>query len=106
MRRVALRIAFASRKKAFREVSLESAAGISTTDVDSGRSIDVRKAISQLTEAQRVAVVLHYYRDLRIADVSKAMGIKDSTVKVHLFNARKRLAELLVAYGPLNTNSE
>ena len=62
--------------------------------------MDVRNAILQLTETQRTAIVLHYYSDLPVAQVAKVIGCKEATAKVHLHNARKRLAELLVAYRP------
>jgi DNA-directed RNA polymerase specialized sigma24 family protein len=43
---------------------------------------------------------LHYYRDLPVTDIAKAMGIKDATVSVHLHRGRQALAELLISYGP------
>jgi RNA polymerase sigma-70 factor (ECF subfamily) len=44
---------------------------------------------------QRSAVVLHYLVDLPVEEVARRMGVSASTVKVHLFRARKHLRELL-----------
>ncbi len=56
---------------------------------------DVLDALRALTERQRSAVVLHYLADLSVEDVARRMGVSASSVKVHLFRARRHLRELL-----------
>jgi RNA polymerase sigma factor (sigma-70 family) len=56
---------------------------------------DVDGAIRQLPGSQRAAIVLHYYEDRPTAEVATILGCSESTARVHLFHARKRLAELL-----------
>jgi len=56
---------------------------------------DVDGAIRQLPGSQRAAVVLHYYEDRPTAEVATILGCSESTARVHLHHARKRLAELL-----------
>jgi RNA polymerase sigma factor (sigma-70 family) len=100
VRRVALRMAFRKRRKMAREVAIDESQAEPDSDTDSVRRLDVRRAILQLSDQQRSAVVLHYYRDFPINEVAQIMGCKEPTAKVHLHNARKRLAELLVVYKP------
>jgi RNA polymerase sigma-70 factor (ECF subfamily) len=100
VRKVALRLAFRARRKSFSTTPLDAAADITTEPVATERTMDVRNAIMQLTNTQRAAVVLFYYRDLPVAEVAHALGCKEATAKVHLHKARKRLSELLVSYGP------
>jgi RNA polymerase sigma factor (sigma-70 family) len=56
---------------------------------------DLDGAIRQLPGSQRAAIVLHYYEDRPTADVAAVLGCSESTARVHLHHARKRLAELL-----------
>lgn len=56
---------------------------------------EVMIALRKLSTNQRATVVLHYYVDLSVRDVSRVLGISPATVKVHLFRARGRLRALL-----------
>ena len=56
---------------------------------------DVDGAIRQLPGSQRAAIVLHYYEDRPTVEVVAILGCSESTARVHLFHARKRLAVLL-----------
>lgn len=58
-------------------------------------SLDLRRAIAKLPAQQRLAVDLHYYLGLGVADVAVVMGCPEGTVKSHLFRARTRLRQLL-----------
>jgi RNA polymerase sigma-70 factor (ECF subfamily) len=103
VRRVAIRMAMRLKTRYDRETTLDHAAHLSTQPEDSARNIDVRRAIGRLTKPQRVAIVLYYYRDFAVPQVAQALGCKEATARVHLHQARKRLAELLVAYDPKNS---
>jgi RNA polymerase sigma factor (sigma-70 family) len=100
VRKVALRMAFRVRKNQFRNAPLEYATDTEIRPVDSARVLDVRNAVLRLPETQRAAIILFYFRDLPVAEVATALGCKEATVKVHLHQARKRLAELLISYEP------
>ena len=56
---------------------------------------DVDAAIRRLPGSQRAAIVLHYYEDRPTAEVAAILGCTESTARVHLHHARKRLALLL-----------
>ena len=51
--------------------------------------------MSSLGEPHRSVVYLHYWLDSSISDIAELLGLKTSTVKSHLFRARKRLAIIL-----------
>ena len=53
--------------------------------------LDLRRAISHLPAKQALAVDLHYYLGLGIADVAAVMRCPEGTVKSHLSRARGRL---------------
>lgn len=57
--------------------------------------LDLDGAIRRLPGSQRAAVVLHYYEDRPTAEVAAILGCSESTARVHLHHARKRLAVLL-----------
>lgn len=57
--------------------------------------VDLADAIGLLSPRQRIAVSLHYYLDLPVADVAEAMSCSVGTVKSTLSDARTRLHELL-----------
>ncbi len=51
--------------------------------------------VRDLPERQRQAVVLRYLADLDERDIAEAMGVTRGTVSSTLFDARRRLAQLL-----------
>jgi RNA polymerase sigma-70 factor (ECF subfamily) len=56
---------------------------------------EVLDAIRGLSDQQRSAVVMYYLAHLPVQEVARCMGVSASSVKVHLFRARRRLRELL-----------
>jgi len=63
--------------------------------VEQPADLDLVRAVRALPERQRAAVVLHYQCDLPVDEVAAIMRITPSTTRVHLHQARARLAELL-----------
>lgn len=57
---------------------------------------DVRAALPQLDEAQRVAFELHYLHRMRYDQIAGQLGIPSNTVATRLFRARKALREILL----------
>jgi len=58
----------------------------------------IRDALGRLPDAQRLALTLHYFEDMRYEDIAEVMGVPLNTVKSHIRRGKARLAELL---GPL-----
>ena len=56
---------------------------------------DVRRAVSRLPQGLRDVVELGVFQDLPYADVGEILGIPVGTVKSRMFNALRRLKELL-----------
>lgn len=73
----------AAERRATRRLSVPS----SYTDPDAGDITDVRKAIHDLPERQRMAIVLRYYADLPVAQVAQIMKCAQGTVRAHTSRA-------------------
>lgn len=63
------------------------------SDLDDG--VDLDRALSQLTRRQQLAVALHYFVGLSVAETAKVMSCSAGTVKPTLYDARTRLGVLL-----------
>jgi RNA polymerase sigma-70 factor (ECF subfamily) len=61
----------------------------------------VRQAVAKLPDAQRLALTLHYFEDLRYEDISDVMGVPVNTVKSHIRRGKERLA---LSLRPVLTN--
>lgn len=57
--------------------------------------VDLQRAIAELPDGQRRAVVLHHLADLSVDDVAEVLGVSAGTVKAQLHRGRARLAEAL-----------
>ncbi|MBP1544060.1 MAG: sigma-70 family RNA polymerase sigma factor [Oscillospiraceae bacterium] len=55
----------------------------------------VLAAISKLPEKYRIVIHLFYYEDMSVSQISKATGIRESTVKSQLSRARDMLRPML-----------
>jgi RNA polymerase sigma-70 factor, ECF subfamily len=55
----------------------------------------VREALMSLPPAQRLALTLHYFDDLRYEDIAEVMGLPLNTVKSHIRRGKERLAIML-----------
>jgi RNA polymerase sigma-70 factor (ECF subfamily) len=56
---------------------------------------EVRAALDQLPSAQRLALTLHYFQEMRYEDIADTMGLPLNTVKSHIRRGKERLALLL-----------
>lgn len=59
-------------------------------------ALTLRKAVEQLKQPYREVVVLFYFEDLSIAQISKITGASVVTAKQQLSRARKMLREMLM----------
>lgn len=80
-----------TRRPTARLVELVDTAAATTPTHD----VDLERAIEGLSQRQRLAVDLHYFVGLDIADTADVMHCAPGTVKATLHQARARLRELL-----------
>jgi RNA polymerase sigma factor (sigma-70 family) len=52
-------------------------------------------ALQELTPQQRIVIVLHYYVDCPVSEISRRTGINPLAVRAHLSRGRKRLRNQL-----------
>jgi RNA polymerase sigma-70 factor (ECF subfamily) len=102
LHRITVNTAWTMRKRAARyetaqlEESIEDPdAGPEHAGVLVGVRADLRDALEQLTPGQRAVLVLRDVYGWTHAEVSRELGITQTTAKVRLHRARKRLRELL-----------
>ena len=53
---------------------------------------EVRQALEALPPAQRLALTLHYFDDMRYEDIAETMNVPLNTVKSHIRRGKERLA--------------
>jgi RNA polymerase sigma-70 factor (ECF subfamily) len=58
----------------------------------------IRRALDDLNERQRVAIVLNKFEDMNYADIADVMGLTTKAVKSLLSRARSKLREALQGY--------
>lgn len=76
-----------------KQCSIEESFDIST--FDEYFNIDLFNAISSLQKKERLCIMLFYYDDMTTSDISKALGIKESTIKSILRRSREKLKQIL-----------
>ena len=74
------------------DVEVEESSG----ENDIVTALTLRKAVEQLKQPYKEVVVLYYYEDLSIAQISKITGASVVTAKQQLSRARKMLREMLM----------
>jgi RNA polymerase sigma factor (sigma-70 family) len=93
VRRVAIRIASRTARRDQLRPVLEQ--GTDPPLVLAAQDVDLLNAIKQLPTRQRAAVALFYFEDRPLPEVADILGCSHAAAKVHVFNARRRLADLL-----------
>jgi RNA polymerase sigma factor (sigma-70 family) len=63
---------------------------------DEYRNSLVNFALQKISEEDRGLVTLYYYNDLDTEEISKITGITKSSIKVKLFRARKKMADIIM----------
>jgi len=56
---------------------------------------EVKEAMDRLPENLRTVLILKEYGELNYKEIGRALGISEGNVKVRVFRARERLAELM-----------
>jgi RNA polymerase sigma-70 factor (ECF subfamily) len=62
---------------------------------DEYEKLEVRHAVSLLEEELRILVILYYFEDMTMVEISGLLNIPEGTVKSRLHRARLKLAESL-----------
>ena len=107
LHRITVNTAWTQRKRAARHIAAE----LEDTLVDTGQTpeqagevADLRSrlvsAIAKLSPGQRAVVVLRDVSGWSHAEIARELGITQTTAKVRLHRARKRLQTLLEEYAP------
>jgi RNA polymerase sigma-70 factor (ECF subfamily) len=94
VRRVAIRLAVEALRRERLRSLLERDAGSSIVGPQPA-DVDVIRAIKELPGMQRAAIVLFYFEDRPLAEISDILGCAEPTARVHLHRARKHLADVL-----------
>ncbi len=72
--------------------------GFSTSEeeaADDYRNSLINFALQKISEEERGLVTLYYYNELDTEELSKITGISRSNIKVRLFRARQKMAEII-----------
>jgi RNA polymerase sigma-70 factor, ECF subfamily len=93
VRRIAIRIASRSARRERLRPVVEQ--GAQSAPDFSPQDVDLLNAIKKLPAQQRAAVALFYFEDRPLPEVADILGCSHAAAKVHVFNARRRLADLL-----------
>ncbi len=72
----------------------------SGVELESVRELDVRRALSKLSDDERAAIVQCYYLDRSHEEAAYVLGCPVGTVKSYIFRAKKKLQVLLPAWEP------
>lgn len=84
-----------ARTRASRQTLLDASA----PRAGAGHDVELELALRLLSHRQQLAVALHYFLGLSVAETAAVMGCAQGTVKSTLYDARKRLATLLEDRG-------
>ena len=63
--------------------------------LDRERAGNLWRAVDQLSEEHRAVIVLRYQQDLAYNEIAEALGVREGTVKSRLYNAHRKLQQIL-----------
>lgn len=105
--RILIRTAYRvlERKRKFTTIDYESLANLQDHKViETHQNIDLAKALNNLNENDRIAIILFYYHDLPIRKIAKMMQKPEGTVKSYLRRAKIELKKILEGENNLEQN--
>ncbi|MDR1231265.1 MAG: RNA polymerase sigma factor [Spirochaetaceae bacterium] len=85
-------------QKAFRE-SRESEESSEVSVIKAETRTAVKAALDKVPINLRIVLILKEYGDLNYKEIGRILGISEGNVKVRVFRARERLADLLMKEG-------
>lgn len=74
---------------------IDKLASMSPDSSTPAESVVNAQSLSTLPTAQRTVMVLHYFEQIKIAEISEMLGVPPGTVKSRLYHARENLRKLL-----------
>jgi RNA polymerase sigma-70 factor (ECF subfamily) len=81
----------------FRVLLVEQAAGVAETfESRVLDASDLRREMGRLSDQQRLALVLHFYLDLPLAEVARILGVQPAAAKSRIYRAARALRPGLV----------
>ncbi len=83
-------------QRAFREDHRQEETGEGLL-VKKEASEEVKSALEKLPENLRMVLILKEYTEMNYKEIGKTLGISEGNVKVRVFRARERLAEIMQA---------
>jgi DNA-directed RNA polymerase specialized sigma24 family protein len=95
VRRVAIRKAVRTRRRATRGRALLGTIAAGFVGEPDGATFDVHQALLTLPPRQRAALALYYLEDRSVGEIAALMGCGDVTVRTHLARGRRAMAERL-----------
>jgi RNA polymerase sigma-70 factor (ECF subfamily) len=91
------------KKRSFRRFWEQATTAAAARPAGPGRSLDGplfwQPALRRMTPQERSVLALKYNEDCSSGEIAAALGCSESTVRVHLLNARKKLKKELLAAG-------
>ncbi|MFU2018521.1 RNA polymerase [Peribacillus butanolivorans] len=106
--KILIHCAFDVMKKKKKEIPIEKIIDLSSGKIEKrDEHLDLVRAINQLKDHYRNAVILFYFQDLPISEVAKIMNVPENTAKTYLHRGKNQLKKLLggVAYNGEETIS-
>jgi RNA polymerase sigma-70 factor (ECF subfamily) len=98
--RIATNLVYDGWRSMRREREWEEAAPRATVSPEPvGLKRDVEEALSKLSARERALVWLAYVEGYAHKDIARVLGVKDASVRVLLFRARRKLARILDEAG-------
>ncbi|MGE6721268.1 sigma-70 family RNA polymerase sigma factor [Peribacillus frigoritolerans] len=102
--KILIHCAFDVMKKKKKEIPIEKIIDLSSGKIEKrDEHLDLVRAINQLKEHYRNAVILFYFQDLPISEVARIMNVPENTVKTYLHRGKNQLKKLL---GGVTYNGE
>jgi len=62
---------------------------------EENRAKAIKEAMNQLPEDEYTLILLYYFEEQSVEEISKVTGLSESNTKVKLFRARKKLYTIL-----------
>jgi RNA polymerase sigma-70 factor (ECF subfamily) len=88
----------ARRKKVRSYTPLEDVCDL-VSESYSDESRELLEAVMHLSEKEKTAILLYYFEDLSVEEISKALSITKSAVKMRLKRGREELKTMLSEAG-------
>ena len=63
--------------------------------MDNSAEIEIKSIINNLEEELKILIILYYYEDMGISDISEILKMPKGTIKSRLSRARGKLKEMI-----------